>query len=68
MLSTASADSEDHPPNQENHTMAHTGQKAPASGIWKPSNGGTEVALSKGDRFPPSKGEGTGYQLVRPTR
>lgn len=48
--------------------MSHTGQKAPASGIWKPSNGGTEVALSKGDRFPPSKGEGTAYQLVRPTR
>lgn len=46
----------------------HTGQKAPQSGIYKPTNGGKEIAVSKGDTLPPAKGEGTGYKLVRPTR
>lgn len=47
----------------------HTGQKAPQSGIYKPTNGGgKEIAVSKGDRLPPSAGKGTGYKLVRPTR
>jgi hypothetical protein len=46
----------------------HTGGKAPQSGIWKPANEGKEVALSEGDTFPPSGGDGTDYSLVRPTR
>jgi len=46
----------------------HTGQKAPTSGIYRPTNGGKEVAISKGDTLPPSKGDGTNYTLVRPTR
>lgn len=49
-------------------TTTQTGGTAPESGIYAPDNGGKEVALSKGDRVPPSKGEGTGYKLVRPTR
>jgi hypothetical protein len=35
------------------------GQKTPQSGIYKPSKGGAEVALSKGDRVPPTKKGGT---------
>ena len=46
----------------------HTGEKAPQSGIYKPTNGGKEIAVSKGDTLPPSKGQGTGYKLVRPTK
>ncbi len=46
----------------------HTGQKTPQSGIYKPGNGGKEIAVSKGDRLPPAKGEGTDYKLVRPTK
>lgn len=46
----------------------HTGQETPESGIWKPTNGGKEIAVSKGDRLPPSNGEATDYKLVRPTR
>jgi len=46
----------------------HTGGKCPQSGIWKPTNGGMEIALSEGDTFPPSNGGGTDYILVRPTK
>jgi hypothetical protein len=46
----------------------HTGQKTPKSGIYRPNTGGKEIAVSKGDRLPPSKGKGTGYKLVRPTK
>lgn len=46
----------------------HTGQPTPQSGIYKPTNGGKEIAVSKGDRLPPSKGEATNYTLVRPTK
>jgi hypothetical protein len=46
----------------------HTGGKADQSGIWQPNNGGKQLALSEGDTFPPSKGEGTDYTLVQPTR
>ena len=46
----------------------HTGQKAQTSGIYRPDNGGKEVAISKGDTLPPSNGDGTSYTLVRPTR
>jgi hypothetical protein len=45
-----------------------TGHKAPTSGIYKPTNGGKEIAVSQGDTLPPAKGEGTGYKLVRPTK
>jgi hypothetical protein len=38
----------------------HTpGSKAPASGIYKPTKGGSDVALSRGNRFPPTKQGGT---------
>lgn len=48
---------------------AHTGGKAPASGIYKPvTGGGKEIAVSKGDTLPPSKGKGTDYKIVRPTK
>lgn len=43
------------------------GQKAPDSGIYQPSNGGTQVALSEGDRVPPTVKGGT-YKLVTPTQ
>ena len=46
----------------------HTGQSTPQSGIYKPANGGKEIAVSKGDILPPSKGEATNYTLVRPTK
>jgi YjzC-like protein len=46
-----------------------TGQKAPQSGIYKPTQGGgKEIAVSKGDTLPPSNGQGTGWKLVRPTK
>ena len=43
------------------------GQVTPQSGIYRPSSGGTEVALSKGDRVPPTKPGGT-YTLTTPTK
>lgn len=47
---------------------SHTGGKVPQSGIYKPTNGGKEIAVSKGDTFPPSKGNRTDYKLIRPTK
>jgi hypothetical protein len=35
------------------------GTKAPASGIYRPTKGGTEIALSRGRKFPPTKAGGT---------
>jgi hypothetical protein len=46
----------------------HTGEKAPQSGIYKPTGGGKEIAVSKGDTLPPSKGKAANYKLVRPTK
>ena len=46
----------------------HTGQKAPQSGIYKPTNGAKEIAVSRGDRLPPADGDGADYKLVRPTK
>lgn len=46
----------------------HTGDRCPQSGIYRPSTGGKEVAMSRGDVFPPSGGKGADYTLVRPTR
>ncbi len=43
------------------------GTKAPTSGIYKPSGGGTEIALSRGNRFPPTK-SGGGWVLTNPTK
>jgi hypothetical protein len=42
------------------------GEKAPQSGIYKPTKGGTKVAISKGDRFPPTVkgGSWTPDQLI----
>lgn len=43
------------------------GMVTPQSGIYRPSTGGTEVALSKGDRVPPTKTGGT-FTLKTPTK
>jgi hypothetical protein len=43
------------------------GQITPQSGIYQPSKGGTQVAISKGDRVPPTKPGGT-FHLVVPTK
>jgi len=45
---------EDHLPKNP-----HTGGKAPQSGIYRPTNGGKGIAVSKGDTLPPSKQQGT---------
>ena len=46
----------------------HTGQKVGVSGIYQPTNGGKQIAVSKGDTLPPAKGEATPYKLVTPTK
>jgi hypothetical protein len=43
------------------------GMVTPTSGIYQPSNGKTQVAISKGDRVPPTDKGGT-YKLVTPTK
>jgi hypothetical protein len=43
------------------------GQKVPVSGIWKPTLGGTPVAVSHDDRFPPTKPHG-GWVLQTPAK
>ncbi|MBX3029325.1 MAG: YjzC family protein [Chloroflexi bacterium] len=43
------------------------GEKAPESGIYRPTDGGTKVAISKDDRFPPTT-PGKGYVLDTPTK
>lgn len=43
------------------------GEKTPVSGIYRPTAGGTEVALSKGDRVPPTQ-PGGGFVLKTPTK
>lgn len=43
------------------------GTVTPQSGIYRPTGGGTEVALSKGDRVPPTK-PGYGFVLKTPTK
>lgn len=45
-----------------------TGGITPQSGIYRPSNGGKEIAVSEGDRLPPSKREAVTYKLVRATK
>lgn len=35
------------------------GTKAPASGIYQTSKGGSQVALSRGNRFPPTSPGGS---------
>jgi len=42
------------------------GMVTPQSGIYRPSKGGTKVAISKGDRVPPTKTGGT-FILETPT-
>jgi hypothetical protein len=43
------------------------GMVTPQSGIYRPSKGGAEVAISKGDRVPPTKPGGT-FSLKTPTK
>jgi hypothetical protein len=45
-----------------------TGQETPKSGIYRPANGGKEIAVSEGNRLPPCNGKATSWTLVRPTR
>ena len=46
--------------------LSKPGEVCDASGIYASSIGGTEIALSRGDRFPPTRA-GAGWFLVRPT-
>jgi len=43
------------------------GNVTPKSGIYTPSKGGAQVAISKGDRVPPTKPGGT-FKLTTPTK
>jgi len=43
------------------------GMVTPQSGIYRPNKGGAEVALSKGDRVPPTTPGGT-FTLKTPTK
>lgn len=43
------------------------GNVTPRSGIYTPSKGGAQVAISKGDRVPPTKPGGT-FKLTTPTK
>jgi hypothetical protein len=43
------------------------GMKTPESGIYRPTKGGTKIAVSKDDRLPPTK-PGGGWTLVTPTK
>lgn len=45
-----------------------TGEKCQKSGIYSPSNGGTQIALSNGDTFPPSNKEAVTWTLVTATK
>lgn len=48
-------------------TPQKPGEPAEQSGIYKPTNGGSEVAISKGDRLPPTKPGGK-WVLDQPTK
>jgi len=49
--------------------MAHTGEKCQQSGIYRPSCGCMQIALSKGDTFPPCRTHGSvTWILVQATR
>jgi hypothetical protein len=48
-------------------TKVRPGQKTPISGIYRPTKGGAEVAISKGDRVPPTKPGGS-FILKTPTK
>ncbi|MDD2785929.1 MAG: hypothetical protein PHS79_03485 [Patescibacteria group bacterium] len=38
-----------------NKVTAHTGEKAPVSGQYRPAGSKHEITLSKGDRVPPNR-------------
>jgi hypothetical protein len=50
-------------------TTSYTAEKCPRSGIWRSTCiCRTEIALSKGDTFPPCRNHGSvGWNLIRPT-
>lgn len=50
--------------------MNSTGHASPTSGIWQPNCQGKQLALSKGDIFPPCSHchKGVSYTLVRATQ
>lgn len=47
-------------------TNQKPGEKAVKSGIYTPSKGGSQVAISRGDRLPPTKPGGS-WRLTTPT-
>jgi hypothetical protein len=49
--------------------MNSTGYHCPQSGIWASACHGREIALSKGDRFPPCPAchQACTWRLIRPT-
>ncbi len=49
-------------------TTTKTGQKAPASGQYKPAGSKTEVTLIKGKTVPPTKNGATSCVLVDKTK
>lgn len=50
--------------------MPHTGQKCPQSGIWASDCHSKQIALSRGDTFPPCGGchRAANWTLIRPTQ
>ncbi len=49
-------------------TTTKTGQKAPASGQYRPKGTKHEITLSKGDRVPPYEGDAKTFVLVDKTK
>lgn len=45
-------------PQHQANAPYRPGERVPASGIYRPTEGGTDVALSRGNRFPPTKAGG----------
>jgi hypothetical protein len=45
-----------------------TGQKAPASGQYRPAGTKKEITLTKGERVPPYGGKAKTYKLVDKTK
>jgi hypothetical protein len=55
---------------QQVQTRHKTGDDCPQSGIWKPDCLGRQIALSKGETFPPCSHchRAVNWTLVQPTR
>ena len=51
-----------------NRIRTKTGQKAPRSGQYRPTDSKLEITLSKGDRVPPYGGKARTFTLVDKTK